>query len=96
MAPLTLLLKLGRQDLLVTEKQFHNNPKKYGKWKLVKKCEGDPTVVSNVMALLTPYSRLADQTSTSQSRDCIAIPRKTACGKLCKHLSAKQRSEQTL
>jgi len=35
MAPLTLLLKLGRQDLLVTEKQFHNNPKKYGKWKLV-------------------------------------------------------------
>jgi hypothetical protein len=35
MALLTLLLKLGRQDLLVTEKQFPNNTKKYGKWKLV-------------------------------------------------------------
>jgi hypothetical protein len=35
MALLILLVKLDRQDLLITEKRFHNYPKQNGKWKLV-------------------------------------------------------------
>jgi len=96
MALLTLLLKFGRQNLLVIEKGFHKNPKENEKWKLVLKCECDPTIVSNVMTVFTPYSKLADQTSLSPSNNSIAIPRKTTCEKLCKNLSVIQRSYQKL
>jgi hypothetical protein len=50
----------------------------------VQKCEGDPTVGSKVMAILTPYSSLGHLTSSSQSWDSISTRRKTASGNSCK------------
>ena len=61
------LLKSGRQDLHFTELGFHMNPKENGFRKLVQNLERDPTVGSKVMAILTRYSRLADEISLSPS-----------------------------
>jgi len=48
------------------------------------------------MAILTRYSSLVDQTSTSSSRDYIETPKKTASKNSCKHLRAIQRSDRKL
>jgi hypothetical protein len=50
----------------------------------MQKFERDPTVGSKVMAILTPYSSLGDQTSSSPNWDTISTPRKTASGNSCK------------
>jgi hypothetical protein len=70
------LLKSSRQDLLVTELRFHRNPNENILRKLVQNFERDPTVGSKVMDILTRYSSLADETSSSPSCDSISIPRK--------------------
>ena len=48
------------------------------------------------MTLLTSYSRLADQTSSTSSRESKATLRKTASRNSCIHFSAIQRSYQKL
>ena len=48
------------------------------------------------MAILTLYSRLADQSSSSPSSDSINTSRKMTYGNSCKKKSAIQRSEQKL
>jgi hypothetical protein len=55
---------------LITELQFHSNPNENGLRKLLHKFERDPLVKSKVMAVLTPSSSLADQTSS----DLVVIP----------------------
>jgi hypothetical protein len=65
--PFDLLLKSGRQDLLVTELWFHNNPNENNLRKVVQKFQRDPTIWSNVMAILKRYSSLADEISSSPS-----------------------------
>jgi hypothetical protein len=84
------LLKSRRPDLLLTELGFHINPKEKSFMKLVQIFEGDPTVGSKVMAILTRYTSLADQTSSSPCRDSISTLRKTALGNSGKTLSAIQ------
>jgi hypothetical protein len=90
------LLKFGWPDLLVTELRFHSDPKANGLRKLVQNFERDPTVGSKVMAILTRYSFLTDQTSLLPSNDLIETPRKTASTNSCKNLRAIQRSDQKL
>jgi len=53
-------------------------------------------VGSKVMALLTRYSCVADQTSSLLSSASIATAKKTASKKLCKILSGIQRANQKL
>ena len=57
---------------------IHINPKENSFRKLVQKFKCNPMVWSKVMAILTRFSSLADQTSTSSSSDYIETPRKTA------------------
>jgi len=86
----------GRPHLLVTELLFHSNPKENGLRKLVQIFKRDTMVGSKVMAILTRYSILTDQTSSSPSNDSIETPRKTASTNSCNNLSAIQRSDQKL
>ena len=65
------LIKSGWPDLLVTELGFHINPKENGFRKLVQNFKRDWMVWSKVMAILTRYSSLAGQTSSSPSSDYI-------------------------
>jgi hypothetical protein len=62
----------------------------------MQKFKRDPIVGSKAMAILTRYSSLAEQTSSSPSSHSIAIPRKTSYGNSCKKLSAIQRSDKKL
>jgi hypothetical protein len=78
----------GRPHLLVTELLFHSNPEENGLRKLMQIFKRDTTVGSKVMAILTRYSILTDQTSSSPSNDLIETPRKTASKNSCKNLSA--------
>jgi hypothetical protein len=64
----------GQADLLVIELQIQGKRL----WKIVKKFERHPIVASKVIAILTRYSSLANQISSSPSNDSIATPRKTA------------------
>jgi hypothetical protein len=61
-----------------------------------KKIKHDPTVRSKVMALLTRYTSVDDQSSLSQISDFIATLRKTASENSCKNLSAIKRWDQKL
>jgi hypothetical protein len=90
------LLQSRRPDLLVTKLGFHINPKENSFRKLVQNFKGVPTVRSKVMAILTSYSSLADETSTSPRCDSKATPRKMASRNSCKNLSAIQLSGQKL
>jgi len=56
----------------------------------------DPIVGLKVMAILTCYSSLADQTSSSSSFHSIATPRKTTSRNSCNNLSAIQLSNRKL
>ena len=53
-------------------------------------------VGSKFIALLTHYSSLGDQTSSSPSSDSIATPRETTSRNWCKDLSVIQQSDQNL
>jgi hypothetical protein len=74
--------------------QLHRKPKENGIRKLVQKFEGDPTAGSKVKSILTSYSSLAEETSSSPSSESKATVRKLASGNACKNLSAIQRSDQ--
>jgi hypothetical protein len=67
---------------------YSGNPKENGFQKLVHKFKRNPMVTSKVMAILTRYSSLADDTSSSPSCDSIATPRKRGFGKSWKNMSA--------
>jgi hypothetical protein len=56
----------------------------------------DPMVGSKVMAILTRYSSLTDETSSLPSSDSIVILRKSASENSCKNLSTIQRLDQRL
>jgi hypothetical protein len=84
------LLKSGRPDLLVIKLGFHINPKEKSFRKLVQILKHDPIVWSKVTAIVTRYSSLADETSSSSSNDYIETPRKTASENSCKNLRAIQ------
>ena len=88
--PFWPVTQICQQDLHVTELWFHTNPKENRFTKLVQKFKRDPMVGWKVMAILTCYSSLDDQTSSSPSCDSIATPRKTASGNSGKTLSAIQ------
>jgi hypothetical protein len=76
--PFCAVTQFWQPDLLVTELWFHINPKENSFRKLVQKFKFHPMVWSKVMAILTRFSSLADQTSMSSSSDYIETPRKTA------------------
>jgi len=88
--------KSGWPDLLVYELRFHSNPKENGLWKLMQKFKRDPTVGSKVMAILTLYSSIVDQTSSSPSWDSTSTQRKTTLGNSWKNFRAIQWSNRKL
>jgi hypothetical protein len=87
-------LNSGWQDLLITVLRLLNNPKENSLRKLVQIFERGPTWGSKVMAILTRYSNLANQTSSSSSSDYIETLRKTTSKNSCKMLNAIQRSNK--
>src|SRR4030042_2220944 len=76
-------LKCGRPELLVPEYRYQNYPEENNIRILGKNFEHDQTVGSKAMALLTRYSSLADQSSSSLSSDCIATLRNTTYENSC-------------
>src|SRR4030065_531108 len=79
-------LKCGLPELLVLEYRYQIYPLENNIRKLVKNLEHDQTVGSKVMALLTRYSSLANQSSSSLSSDCIATLRNTTYENSCKRI----------
>jgi hypothetical protein len=75
--------------LAITLKPYDNDLRK-----LVQKFEGDPTVKSKVMATLTYYSSLVEQTSSLPTCDSRSTPTKMAFGKSSKNLNAIQQSDR--
>jgi len=74
--------KFGRPDLLIFEERFHSNTKENGLQKLLQKFRGDQTIGSKVIIILSRYSSLAAQMSSSPRHDSKATPRKKGFQKL--------------